>query len=257
MYEKEAYRMKDDAELLHQLMDMGELLLSCGAEVNRVEDTLIRMGICSGASRMNVFVITSSIVITMQLPDGKEMTETRRITGGATNFKILEELNGLSRRFCAAPCAPEKLREEIHVLKRQQSREKEFLFGCALASGSFAMFFGGGFADGLLSALIGFLIGMAQRRLQHITPNPLIFNLLCSFAMGVLVLLPGKAFPFLHADKVMIGDIMLLIPGLAMTNSVRDVLVGDTISGMMRLVESLLWAGGIACGVVLAMLLLG
>lgn len=40
----------------------------------------------------------------------------------------------------------------------------------------------------------------------------------------------------------MIGDIMLLIPGILMTNSIRDILIGDTISGVMRLVESLLWA---------------
>ena len=50
---------------------------------------------------------------------------------------------------------------------------------------------------------------------------------------------------------------MLLIPGIAMTNSVRDILVGDTISGVMRLIESLLWAGSIACGFMLAIRLIG
>ena len=47
----------------------------------------------------------------------------------------------------------------------------------------------------------------------------------------------------------MIGDIMLLIPGILMTNSIRDILIGDTISGVMRLVESLLWAGALACAI--------
>jgi uncharacterized membrane protein YjjP (DUF1212 family) len=56
---------------------------------------------------------------------------------------------------------------------------------------------------------------------------------------------------------VMIGVIMLLIPGIAFTNSVRDILVGDTISGLMRLVESLLWAAGLAVGFMLAILLVG
>ena len=55
----------------------------------------------------------------------------------------------------------------------------------------------------------------------------------------------------------MIGDIMLLIPGIAMTNAVRDVLVGDTISGIMRLIETLLWAGSLACGFMIAIWLIG
>ena len=67
----------------------------------------------------------------------------------------------------------------------------------------------------------------------------------------------GRALPFLHTDKIMIGDIMLLIPGIAMTNSIRDILVGDTISGLMRLIESILWAGSLACGFMTAILLIG
>lgn len=258
MSDKRDDRAQDYDFLLHQLMEIGELLLSCGAEVNRVEDTLIRMGECSGAARMNVFVITSSIVITMQLPDGRAMTQTRRITGGATDFTRLEKLNALSRRYCAGSFPVSELREEVEALKGgEEEWFPAFLGGCALAAGSFAVFFGGGAADGAAAALFGLLIGSAQKKLQRITPNPLIFNLLCSSAIGALITFSARLMPFLNVDMIVIGDIMLLIPGLAMTNAVRDVLVGDTISGIMRLVESLLWAGGIACGVLLSMLLPG
>ena len=87
------------ASLLHRLLDIGELLMASGAEVNRVEDTLTRMGKAYGASHMNVFVITTSIVVTMIFPDGTERTQTRRIrNGGSTDFTLLEDLNALSRR---------------------------------------------------------------------------------------------------------------------------------------------------------------
>ena len=62
--------------------------------------------------------------------------------------------------------------------------------------------------------------------------------------------------PQLHLDKILIGDIMLLIPGLAMTNSIRNMLAGNTISGVVRLTESLIWAGALAGGFMIAMLLL-
>ena len=72
--------------LLHCLMDIAEALLAVGAEVNRVEDTLTRMGTAYGAVRMNAFVITSSIVVTMTLPSGRDITQTRRIlTPGGTD----------------------------------------------------------------------------------------------------------------------------------------------------------------------------
>ena len=90
---------KERTLLLHQFLDLGEMMLSIGAEVKRVEDTLIRMGNAYGASRMNVFVITSSIVITMAFPDEMELTQTRRILSpGGSDFTKLEELNNLSRR---------------------------------------------------------------------------------------------------------------------------------------------------------------
>ena len=65
------------------------------------------------------------------------------------------------------------------------------------------------------------------------------------------------AIPAIHADKIIIGDIMLLIPGIAMTNAVKDMLVGDTIAGTMRLLESLLWAGALAGGFMASMWLMG
>ena len=58
-------------------------------------------------------------------------------------------------------------------------------------------------------------------------------------------------------DKIMIGGIMLLIPGIAMTNSVRDMLIGDIMSGWLRLLSALLIAGAIACGFALSIILIG
>ena len=60
--------MQTSKDFLHIFLDMGDALLNSGAEIFRVEDTLNRMGYACGAAQMNVFVITSSIVITMEFP---------------------------------------------------------------------------------------------------------------------------------------------------------------------------------------------
>ena len=57
-------------------------------------------------------------------------------------------------------------------------------------------------------------------------------------------------------DKILIGDIMLLIPGLAMTNAIRNMLGGNTISGLIRLTESLIWAAALAGGFMTAFMII-
>jgi uncharacterized membrane protein YjjP (DUF1212 family) len=58
-------------------------------------------------------------------------------------------------------------------------------------------------------------------------------------------------------DYVVIGNIMLLIPGIALTNSLRDMISGDIISGLLRFLDAILVAAAIAAGYILAAQLLG
>jgi uncharacterized membrane protein YjjP (DUF1212 family) len=117
---------------LHVFLDIGDALLSSGAEIFRVEDTLNRMGYACGATQMNVFVITSSIVITMEFPEENVRTQTRRIrkTGG-NDFEKLEKLNHLSRQFCQNPMSPEELREvfdQIDKVFRHRQENSQGVF---------------------------------------------------------------------------------------------------------------------------------
>ena len=174
--------------LLHCLMDIAEALLAVGAEVNRVEDTLTRMGTAYGAVRMNAFVITSSIVVTMTLPSGRDITQTRRIlTPGGTDFTVLEALNDLSRRCCADPIPLDELRREVAQLTAEAPKPLLVYLGSALAAGSCALFFGGSMTDGLVAALFGLVICRLQRHFGPQCPNRLVFNLLSALAVGISI----------------------------------------------------------------------
>lgn len=239
--------------VLHSLLDIGEMLVCSGAEINRVEDTLARIGYSYGAEHMDIFAIMSSIIVTAVFPGYREVTLTRRITSpGPTDFTKIEELNALSRECCKASFSPGKLREKVCRIREEQLSDRDLIAGSLIGSFSFAVFFGGTVADGLTSAGIALLICFLQKRVVKYMPNTVTSNLVISVFMGALIWSITRLLPFLHQDWVAIGDIMLLIPGLAMTNAIRDVLVGDTIAGLMRLIESLLWAGAIAAGFMVA-----
>lgn len=247
----------DEYKLLHLLLDMGEMMLCSGGEVRRVENTLSLMGKAYGAVETSVMVITASIIVTMKFDDGNLVTETRRIeNAGGNRLWRLEGLNALSRKCCESPLTIEQLESEIKNCKQPTNLYK-FYLGSALAAGSFAVFFGGNIVDGIIAAFFALLVCLFQRKFSSIFPNNIIFNIVCSFVVGVLICLVTKLIPVSNTDMVIVGVIMLLIPGIAFTNSMRDILVGDTISGFMRLVESLLWAAGLAVGFMLAILLVG
>ena len=233
--------------ILHELLNLAEIMLTNGAEVSRVEETLNRMGHAYGATQMNVFAITSSIVVTMVFEEGEEYTQTRRITTPVgTDFFKLEQANALSRRCCSSPLSLPDLKDEINKISKITPTPYTIYLGSMLGAGGFSVFFGG-------TIFLCFL----QRHLNSICSNTLILQFFCSLFVGSGICVAAHFFPVIHADKVMIGDIMLLIPGILMTNSIRDILIGDTISGVMRLVESLLWAGALACGFMCAIWFVG
>ena len=110
------------------------------------------------------------------------------------------------------------------------------------------MFFGGTWQDAFVAAVVSILICFLQEKGTKLFSNSIMFDLVCAFLSGTVICIIVKILPFLNMDKIMIGDIMLLIPGIAITNAIRDMLMGDTISGLMRLIEGILWAGALAAG---------
>ena len=244
----------DQYVLLDCMLEMGQLLLDCGAEITRVEDTLSRVGKAYGAHRVDVFVIPSLVSITLNFPDSVPVTETRRITStGGTDFYRLEKLNSLSRDCSHAPLPLSELRGRLDHVAAGQKPFLVVLLGSILGGGGFAVFFGGSVWDGLAAAVFGAGICLLQRALGRTELNVVASNLIVSLLAGLSIGIAAGLIPGLHMDKIMIGDIMLMIPGLAMTNALRNMLVGNTISGTMRLAESLIWAGALAGGFMVAL----
>lgn len=175
----------------------------------------------------------------------------RRIAGAPKNdFRKLEALNLLSRRCCAAagrPVPVSQLEEELLRWKRRENIRERYV-GSLIVTGSFALYFGGTVADGLAAVAFAPLVCFLQVRFERLFPNKVTFYVFCSFLTGILICLGSRLTGWFHYDRVILGDMMLLIPGLALMNSVRDALAGNTISGIMRLTESLIWTGALACG---------
>ena len=226
--------MEAHDQILHGLLDMGQMLLLCGAEINRVEDTMTRLGRAYGAKKVDIFAITSSF-----------------------DFVKLERLNALSRRICTEPVSAAEFRAELKKIDREKPKVQTLYLGSVVTALSFTLFFGGSWADSILAAFVGVMVCFMQQHIQPVFRNAAFFQVLVGFVAGSFIWFVWRQVPALDVDKISIGVIMLLIPGAALTNAVRDMLVGHTVSGLLRMFESLLLALMLAIGFGSAIYLFG
>ena len=85
-----------------------------------------------------------------------------------------------------------------------------------------------------VTEIVGILNGVTQIRFQHGTERRLALFL-----------------------THIIGNIMLLVPGVAFVNALRDMIGGDMMSGILRVCESILLAVFLAAGSFMALMFLG
>lgn len=250
--------MNRQYRIIQSLLDFGEELLVSGAEISRVEDTLNRIGTAFGAESMHVFVITSHINVTICWKDGTSLTQTRRVRRETDNdFTRLERLNALSRRFCGNPFSIEEFDSCLGEIRKIRTSKKALLFGNIMIAAAFALFFGGSPADALAAGAVAVFIFWMQIYFRPYCFNTVSFTFAGSFLSGFLIALLTVVIPTLHQDKILIGDIMLLVPGIMFTNAFREVLLGDTLSGVLRLLEAILLAAAMALGIMAAIWLAG
>lgn len=243
----------DIPKLVHCTLDIGEAMLVCGGEISRVEDTISRILYSYGAERVDVFTIITCISLSVAFPGNIMETQIRRvrIQAYATDFTRLERLNALSRDICASRPPVSALQASLVRETAQSAGFGIELFrcaGCVLAGGAFTMFFGGTYLNSAIAMVVSLLIWWIDRLLKKLGIERLFFSFLISFLAGIAALLFAFFGIGAHTGQIMMGVIMLLIPGIAITNSMRDVLIGDTISGILRLVEALLVACFVAAG---------
>ena len=129
--------------------------------------------------------------------------------------------------------------------------------GYGLGTGFFTTFFGGHLNETIVAMFIGFILYFFIWLMEILEINNLVSTLLSSIVLSSLAIFSYKLNLINNLQSTIIGCLMILTPGVAITNSLRDIMGGDYISGMARMLEALLTATFIAVGVGIMMLVLG
>ena len=245
----------DYDKLVYMVSEMGYRLMESGAEIYRVEESVQRLLEAYGAPRGEVFAIPNCIIVSLTTPEGRLLTQLRRMPPHGTDIYLLEKYNGLCRQLCRqAPPFEQALRRmraiaRLHVVYSLPVRLAAHFLGC----GMFTLFYGGTLADGVCGGLCGVVIGLCSALMGRFDAN----QFFKTVAGGAVSALAAVALTTLglgdNRDLMIIGALMALVPGIAITNAMRDVMAGDMVAGISKAAEALLIGAAIALGTALGL----
>ncbi len=235
--------------LLDMATDLGYELAMSGAETFRVEESISRV-LTSYGVESEVFAIPNYLIVSIITDCGKPITRMRRIGPHGNDLDTVEKFSGLSRAICnrrPGPSDAQKWMEIVRSKRLHYSTPKLFL-GYFLGAFGYSLFFGGGPVDALCAGLCGMLIGLLDRFLHSMKANPFFRTIAEAFVMAFAAYVLGNLGITPSPDTTIIGALMILVPGLLFTNAMRDIIYGDTNSGVNRIVQVFLIAAAIALG---------
>lgn len=243
----------------HSLVDFavlaGEVMMTSGAETQRVEDTVTRILATANVPRTDVFVISTGLTVTLSYEQTHTITVTRRVGRSANNLGRVSEVNRISRAFCNGEISLEeaalRLRNARHMHLYSPALQ---VIGAMVTSSSFAYMFGGTVPDALAAALCGFVLGLAtvvlQTRINRAFVNVALSSLLMALTATTMTYLCNTYLNMnLQSQYLIVGAIMPVVPGVAITNAIRDLLQGDYVSACARILDAFLTAAAVAVGI--------
>ena len=235
--------------LLDLVTDLGYQLGMCGAETYRIEESSNRIMQAYGITA-EAFAIPNCLHVSIETADGKPLTRMRRIGHHGSDMDSLEQFYNLSRRICVEkpdPKIAQKWLKDTEKSLRYYSYPA-YLLGNFLGGCGFSILFGGHYIDALWGGICGLIIGVVNEFMERLKANQFFKIITSVFIMTCFAYLFNTFKISVNADAVIIGALMILVPGWLFTNAMRDIIYGDTNSGIHRIVQVFLVAIAIALG---------
>ena len=235
--------------LLDLATDLGYELAMSGAETFRVEESISRV-LASYGLESEVFAIPNYLIVSIVGEDGEPITRMRRIGQHGHDLDSVEKFSGLSRALCNRIPDPKTGMEWLDFTRKKRQKYPTLIlfFGYFLGAAGYALFFGCNFIDCLCSGLCGMLVGLVDMYTSKMKANQFFRIIASSFLMAMLAYGLGAAGIASNPNAITIGALMILVPGLLITNAMRDIIYGDTNSGMNRITLVFLIAVALALG---------
>lgn len=229
---------------------MGETLLLNGAEIARVQQTMEMVATAYGKKDIDVYALSNGIFVTLHHEDKTRCTQIKHVPLATPHLGRVSKINELSRNICEHHLSLDDATEQMHrILAMPTYPLWIHMLAYAVGSSCFCYLLGGSWLDFLATAPIGVFLCIAQQWMAKAKLSKVIQTILGSALITLSGVFWVHLCPTLNLDKIIIGGLIILVPGVPLTTSVRDFSNGDYLSGTIRLIDALLVAVSMAIGV--------
>lgn len=246
----------DSDDKMHQVLrlvaDMSEVLLSNGGEIFRVEETIQHVCTYFEIESVDAFIMSNGIFITAEDEKSQVYAKVKHIPLSASHLGIVTEVNSLSREITAGLVGLQEARERMAEIRKIPPKRGSYrVLAAGFGGACFCYLLRGNMWDSFMAFLISMFIYMLVILAEKLSLSRLIVNIAGGALITFIAIILSEAgLPFeVSRDKMIIGAIMPLIPGMAFMNAIRDIANSDYLSGTVRIIDSLLGFVYIAIGV--------
>jgi len=245
---------KSVRETLDIAIFAGQIMLENGAETYRVEETIERICSSRGLKNVHSFTIPTGIFMSCTF-EGHDFSYVRRMKAIIIDLHIISMVNAFSRQFVTEEIPYEDAMARLKTIKHAPHYPPLLqFFSGGIAGGFFAVIYGGNALEALLAFVTSFMVVVTVYLISKKTRAFFLKNLGGGMINTTLAILLTQGFNhfgvYPDTNIVIIGAVMPLVPGVSITNALRDTISGDFVSGMSKIAEAFGIALAIALGVV-------
>ncbi len=246
-------------EILDIAVRAGVQILENGGETYRSEETIIYIAESLGAINPAAFVTPTVVIFSYEDENRRHYSTMRRLKGRGVNLRKVAQVNTLSRRLSSRdkPTNPVQIESLLDRIERMPANPSWAIVLMAAASSLFfALMFGGGLREAAAAFCIGALLRIFLVSIAWLRISSFITSLLSGSFVSIMSQLAQKVHFVDSAGLVSISVLMLVVPGIAIVNAIRDIIAGDLVSGNARLTEAFMIATGLSIGSAFALLIM-
>lgn len=249
--------LRHHQEVLDICLMAGCLMIEGGGEMYRVEDTMMRIAKNSGIADPRVFATPTAVFMSL---DNGDLSQLKQIRERNINLELVDRVNNLSRELAAGKITIEELRHKmIQIYQTPAFPLWMQVAGAAALSATLMVLFNDNYdwIDFPGAAIVGMIGYLCFAGFKRFTKVRFLSELVAAIVMAVVAAGLVYLFPNMIFDNIVLGALMTLVPGLALTNALRDLFMGDLLSGVVRLFEATMTAIALGGGVAIVIKFLG
>lgn len=227
----------------------AQIILENGGETYRAEETIKYICESCDVKEVDSIATPTGFYMTVSIDGVENNTVVKRIRKRSINLQKITDVNNISRQISSHSITLEDALKQLENIANKNNAQYKYVYiYSGISSAFFTALFGGGIFEFIVALITGIIVSIIPKSFEGLHSYQFFSSIMSGAVMAFIAIVSTSLCQMGDYNYIIIGVTMPLLPGLAMTNAIRDTIRGDLISGIARAAEALLVAASLAAG---------